>query len=130
MVWYKTKKEILERMGRKWKSIRSLDRAIKNGEVVERNGEYAYRLDLLSELCNQRKAEIDRLSKEWNKEELEEAKAQWEYWENECKRYGRLINAVISVVYRRIKPMVGSRLNQSEEEFKESIIEEVKRLEN
>ena len=60
------------------------------------------------------------------KEELEEAKVNAEYWEKECRRYWRLINNVISVCYRKLKGLLGSKFTMSEEEFREWVIEEVK----
>ena len=62
----------------------------------------------------------------WFKEEngdLEEAKIQWEYWEKECKRYWRLSSHVIDICYNKFKSLLGSRFQESKDDFREWIIE-------
>lgn len=128
MVWYKTKKEILERMGRHEKNVRGLDRAIKRGEVIEQDWMWGYKLDLLVEVINKQKKEIEELKKsEFTWGDLEEAKAQWEYWEERCREYWRKMNLMVEVVYDVIKPRLGNKLEPFSE-FKEAIFERVKEL--
>lgn len=62
-----------------------------------------------------------------NNSDLEEAKAQRDYWEKKCRRYGKYIEQVIEVTYNRIKPMLWSKLEEKSE-FREHILEEVREI--
>ena len=130
MVWYKTKKGILGRMGRHEKNVRALDRAIKRGEVIEYNWMWGYKLDILSETVNKLDAEVKELKKsEFQWWDLEEAKAQWEYWEAKCREYWRKMNLMVEIVYDIIKPKLGNKLEPFSE-FKEAIFEKVRDLDD
>lgn len=83
MVWYKTKKAILERMWKNEKSVRSLDRAIKRGEVIEKDGKYGYVLEMYGEMVKVYKAQVEELKKsEFSWGDLEEAQANAEYYKD------------------------------------------------
>lgn len=77
----------------------------------------------------QRNAYLEsQLGWEWSTSsvtEMKELKVNCEYWENECKRYGKLYNSVFSVCYRKVKWLLGSKFTMSESEFKEWIKEEI-----
>lgn len=53
------------------------------------------------------------------KKELEEAQINSEYWEKQTRRYGKLINSVIGICYKKIKALLGSKFAQSEDSFRE-----------
>lgn len=74
------------------------------------------------------KERIKELEKSDLRWELEEAKIQWEYWEKECKRYWRLSLNVIDICYNKFKQLLGSRFQESKEDFKEWIIEMAKEM--
>lgn len=128
MVWYKTKKEILERMGRHEKNVRSLDRAIKRGEVIEQGWMWGYKLDLLVEVIDKQKKEIEELKKsEFTWGDLEEALANAKYWEDRAREYAEYCDKIVDVCYWVVKWQLGSKFQQSKEEFKEGIQFMVKR---
>lgn len=107
-MWYKTKKEILERMGRNEKSVRSLDRAIKRGEVIEQDWMWGYKLDLLVEVINKQKKEIEELKKsEFTWGDLEEAQANAKYWEDlynrECEEEDKRIFKAFQWIKQKVK---------------------------
>ena len=97
--------------------VRHLSR--RNNKLEEENCSLRNRVAELEEVVKAAGGSV-------NLSELEEAKVNAEYWEKECRRYWRLINNVISVCYRKLKGLLGSRFTMSEEEFKEAVIEEVK----
>lgn len=107
-MWYKTKKEILERMGRNEKSVRSLDRAIKRGEVIEQGWMWGYKLDLLVEVIDKQKKEIEELKKsEFTWGDLEEAQANAKYWEDlynrECEEGDKRIFKAFQWIKQKVK---------------------------
>ena len=66
-MWFDTKKEILEYLGKNGSSVRSLERLIAKGLVIEEDGRYASRNDIVK--SNLRKAkEIIMELKEENEE--------------------------------------------------------------
>lgn len=66
-MWYDTKKAILKHLGKNEKSVRSLDRLIKKGVVLEKNGRYTTRNDLQVTAIRKLQAEVKELKKSgWN----------------------------------------------------------------
>lgn len=137
---FQTKKALLEYLGKNPDDRKLVDRLIAKGKVYKEDGMYVLveRGNLLDEVLRLRE-EVERLkffsgqntvavntTVQVNNSELEEAKVNAEYWEKECRRYWRLINNVISVCYRKLKGLLGSKFMMSEEGFKEAVIEEVK----
>lgn len=108
MAWYKTKKGILQRMWKNEKSVRSLDRAIKRGEVIEHNWMWGYKLDILSETVNMLEAEVKGLKKsEFQWWDLEEALANVEYYkrlyDEECEDKDKRIFKAFQWIKQKIK---------------------------
>lgn len=131
MDWFETKKALLEYLGKDPNDRKLVDRMVSRGEVYMEDGMY-YLVDK-DAIIKELREKIIFLEKESGnnttndvKNQLEEAKVQWEYWEKECRRYWRLTNNVISVCYRKLKGLLGSRFTMSEEEFRDGVIEEVK----
>lgn len=91
-MWYLDKKWILEHCGKDGKDVRWLDRAMKRGEVIhDVDMGYITVVDYIWELEEEikelkksdKEKEVEEVMKDmdlWS--ELEEAKAQWEYYEN------------------------------------------------
>lgn len=129
---FETKKALLEYLGKNPDDRRLVDRMMARWSVRHFDGMY-YLMEeedvdaLVGKILEPRKVEVmaDKVSDE-TIAKLEEAKVNAEYWEKECRRYWRLINNVISVCYRKLKGLLGSRFTMSEEEFREWVIEEVK----
>lgn len=138
---FQTKKALLEYLGKNPDDRKLVDRLIAKGKVYKEDGMYVLveRGNLLDEVLRLRE-EVERLkffsgqntvavntTVQVNNSELEEAKVQWEYWEARCRRYGKYMLKVIEIIYNRIKPMLGNKL-EPYEEFKEHILEEVREI--
>ena len=66
-MWYTTKKAILEHLGKNEKSVRCLDRLIRKGVVIEKNGRYAYRGDIEYAYIKKLEAKLKEKEKsEWD----------------------------------------------------------------
>jgi hypothetical protein len=50
---------------------------------------------------------------------LEEAKAQWEYWESKAREYAEYCDKIVDICYQVCKKEIGAKFQQSKEEFKE-----------
>lgn len=131
---FRTQEELLRYLG-KSNDRNLIKRMIARGEIWRENWMYCIdweweeRIEVVPHYFNtEDNAIVLKNSEEVAKlkEELEEAKVNAEYWEKECRRYWRLINNVISVCYRKLKGLLGSKFTMSEEEFREWVIEEVK----
>lgn len=129
---FETKKALLEYLGKNVNDNKLVDRLILRGEVEVRDGLY-YVVDKDEEI-KELKEKIIFLENQQGKntldeltEQYKEAKAQWDYWEAKCRRYGKYMLKVIEVTYNRIKPLCGNRL-EPYEEFKEHILEEVREI--
>ena len=130
---FRTKKELLEYLGKNPNDRRLIDRMMIKWEVHMENGMYIYESD--KEVIEELKKEIKNLKEQLSKvsnpdleEELNEAKIQREYWEWVARRYNTLMDLVIKTVYSKIKPILWSRL-EDYEVFKEWIIDDVKKIE-
>ena len=132
MEGFETKKALLQRLGKNENDRKLVDRMLLRGEVVMEDGMYYLvdkeeRIRELEFLVEKLRGELTTIKE--SDGDLEEAKVQWEYWEKECRRYGKLINMVIGVCYKKLKMLLGGRFTMAEDEFKEAIIEEVKNIE-
>lgn len=126
---FESKKALLEYLGKNPKDNKLIDRMMVRGEVYMEDWMY-YLVDkdaLIDELREKIKELENSEPKPVADGDLEEAKAQWEYWEAKCRRYGKYMLKVIEVTYNRIKPLCGNRL-EPYEEFKEHILEEVREI--
>ena len=130
MEGFETKKALLVYLGKDENDRKLVDRMILRGEVYMEDGMYYLsrkedRLKELELLVEKLRGEIATIKESnWD---YEEAKAQWDYWETKCRRYGKYMIKVIEVTYNRIKPMLGSKLEWMDE-FKEHILEEVREI--
>lgn len=131
MQWFSTKKEFLEYLGKNPDDRKLVDRLIHRGEARMIDGMY-YVVDkdaIIMELeweVEKLRGELTTLKQSnWD---LEEAKAQWKYWERECRRYWRLSSNVIDICYNKFKSILGSRFQESKEEFKEGVIDMAKEM--
>ena len=131
MNWFETKKALLEYLGKNPNDRKLVDRLILKGEVHLEDGMY-YLVDKdaiiawLEEEVKKLRGIITTFKEEnWD---LEEAKIQWKYWERECKRYWRLSLNVIDICYNKFKQLLGSRFQESKEDFKDWIIEIAKEM--
>ena len=137
---FRTQRELLEYLGKNPDDRHLVQRLIASWDVYKDGGMYVLNVqqkkkDLVDEVreLRERVAELEanksvsvNTTVQVNNSDLEEAKVNAEYWEKECRRYWRLINNVISVCYRKLKGLLGTKFTMSEEEFKEAVIEEVK----
>lgn len=126
---FSTQRQILEYL---WKNAndRSLvQRMIIRGEILKENGGYI--LTNKDEKIKELEEEVEKLRSEiatmkesnWD---LEEAKAQWEYWEWLAKEYSQYCADVIDVCYKKIKSIMWWRFTEDKETFKEWIQRMVK----
>lgn len=60
-MWFDTKKEILEYLGKSGSSVRSLERLIAKGMVIEDNGRYASRNDIVKSNLRKEKERVMEL---------------------------------------------------------------------
>lgn len=126
---FRTQEELLRHLG-KSNDRNLIKRLMARGEVWKEDWMYCFgeeeeRPEMLT-ISNGAVQAINEARVKLMEQDLKEAKVNAEYWEAECRRYWRLINNVISVCYRKLKGMLGSKFTMSEEEFREWIIEEVK----
>ena len=124
-MWCHSKKEMLEYLGKDWKDVRYINRAIMSGKILERRCMYI----LASEYIEWLEKEIKNLKEEQGKNtltegsisELEEAKIQWEYYqglyENEVKEKQNKIRKCFQWI-KQIKP------NADWEEFRDWVMED------
>lgn len=128
---FTTQRELLEYLGKNPDDRNLVQRLIIKGEVVREWGVYVLvdkdaRIAELERKVSELRSEIVTMKEsDWD---LEEAKIQWEYWERECKRYWRLSLNVIDICYNKFKQLLGSRFQESKEDFKEWIIEMAKEM--
>lgn len=132
---FSTQRELLEYLGKNSDDRKLVQRLMAKGEVRKEWGMYIYEpqvkvKDLYNEI-NQLREKISQLEDNANTfnggGDYNEAKAQWDYWEKKCRRYGKYIEQVIEVTYNRIKPMLWSKLEEKSE-FREHILEEVREI--
>ena len=130
-MWFETKRALLRHLGKNENDNKLVDRLILRGDVYMEDGMYyIVDKDAIIEELRERVSELEgkiTLMKESNWD-LEEAKIQWEYWEKECRRYWRLSLNVIDICYNKFKQLLGSRFQESKEDFKEWIIEIAKEM--
>jgi len=130
-MWFETKRALLRHLGKNENDNKLVDRLILRGDVYMEDGMYyIVDKDAIIEGLRERVSELEgkiTLMKESNWD-LEEAKIQWEYWEKECKRYWRLSLNVIDICYNKFKQLLGSRFQESKEDFKEWVIEMAKEM--
>ena len=126
---FSTQRQILEYL---WKNVndRSLvQRMISRKEILR--GNWVYILNDKDKKIEELEAEIKKLRSEiatikesdWD---LEEAKAQWEYWEWQAREYAQYCSDVIDVCYKKIKSIMWWRFTEDKETFKEWIQRAVK----
>lgn len=126
---FKTQKQLLEHIGKNWNDRSLVQRMIIRGEILKQNGVYI--LVNKDEIIKNLEEEVQKLRSEiatikesnWD---LEEAKAQWEYWEWLAKEYSQYCADVIDVCYKKIKSIMWSRFTEDKETFKEWIQKLVK----
>ena len=137
-MYYLTKWEFLESIGKDRRDVRLVDRMIKRGEVIhDVDMGYITVVDYIWELEEEIKelkksepkqvVESDSCEIEKIKEELEEAKVNCDYWKEKCYRYADYLEKVISVTYDRIKPALWNKLEEKSD-FREHILEEVREI--
>lgn len=127
---FETQAQLLRFLWKNENDRNLVQRKMIKGEVLKQNGMYI--LIDKDEIIKNLKEENEKLRSEivtmkesnWD---LEEAKIQWEYWENQTRRYADYLEKVISVTYDRIKPMLWNKLEEKSD-FREHIIEEVKEI--
>ena len=136
---FRTQRELLEYLGKNPDDRHLVQRMLASGDIYKDGGMYVLNVqkkkkDLVDEVreLKEKVAELEsnksvsvNTTVQVNNSDLEEAKAQWEYWETKCRRYGKYMLKVMEVTYNRIKPLCGNRL-EPYEEFKEHILDEVK----
>ena len=119
-MWFETKRALLRHLGKNENDNKLVDRLILRGDVYMEDGMYyIVDKDAIIEELREKVSELEgkiTLMKESNWD-LEEAKIQWEYWEKECKRYWRLSLNVIDICYNKFKQLLGSRFQESKEDF-------------
>ena len=100
---YNKKSEILRDLGKDAKDIRYLERAVERGEVVEIDGYYIIKDDLVGYTINillrdnkELKDKVESFSE--ISEKLEEAKANEEYYKNEAEEANDKVVALESVL--------------------------------
>lgn len=128
---FNTQRELLEYLGKCPEDRSLVQRMIIRGEVYKENGMYYLvnkdeKIRELEILVGKLRSEIATMKESnWD---LTEAKIQWDYWEKECKRYWRLSLNVIDICYNKFKQLLGSRFQESKEDFKDWIIDMAKEM--
>lgn len=129
---FETQKQLLEYLGKNGNDRSLVQRMMIRGEIYKENGMYILvdkdkKIEELFSEVQKLRSEITTMKESnWD---LEFYKVNSEYWEKECRRYGRLINWVIDVCYGKVKALLGSRFQEDKESFKEWVIEAVKERE-
>lgn len=121
---FKTQAELLRHLGKNENDRSLVQRMVFRGEVLKENG--GYTLTNKDEKIQELEKEIEKLRSEiatikasnWD---LEEAKAQWEYWEWMAREYAQYCSDIIDVCYKKIKSAMWSRFTEDKETFKEWI---------
>lgn len=126
---FKTQKQLLEHLGKNVNDRSLVQRMIIRGEILRENGGYI--LTNKEEKIQELEKEVEKLRSEIatmkaNNWDLDEAKAQWEYWEWMAKEYAQYCSDVIDVCYRKIKSIMWGRFTEDKETFKEWIQKQVK----
>lgn len=132
---FSTQRELLEYLGKNSDDRKLVQRLMAKGEVRKEWGMYIYEPQVkVKDLYNEIAQLKDKISLLENNVytfngggDYNEAKAQRDYWEKKCRRYGKYIEQVIEVTYNRIKPMLWSKLEEKSE-FREHILEEVREI--
>jgi len=154
-MWFETKRALLEYLGKNPKDNKLVDRLILRGEVYVEEGMYYIvdkdsrikeleakifslekeegkntwlehsdgDLRFISKAMGEKvlaHGEINKL-----KQELEEAKIQWEYYKERCEKYKKAINLVIHETYVVAKAKLGNKMEE-EAEFREAILGKVR----
>lgn len=126
---FNTQREILEHLWKNGNDRSLVQRMIIRGEILKQNGVYI--LTNKEEKIQELEKEVQKLRSEiatmkesnWD---LEEAKAQWKYWEWLAKEYSQYCADVIDVCYKKIKSIMWWRFTEDKETFKEWIQRMVK----
>lgn len=142
MEWFQTKWDLLAAVNKDRGDTRWVDRQMAKGLIGHSEDGYYFVLDFLwwnnGELRKENEMLRERLDggsydknviKEGNISDLEEAKAQWEYWEWVARQYGRYCNDIMDVCYNKCKQVMGSKFTESRESFKDGIGEMIRRPE-
>lgn len=126
---FSTQRELLEYLGKCPEDRSLVQRMMIRGEVFKENGMYYLvnkdeKIKELENLVEKLRSEITTMKESnWD---LEEAKAQWEYWEKEAREYAQYCLDVVDVCYKKIKSVMWSRFTEDKETFKEWIQRMVK----
>jgi predicted transcriptional regulator len=101
---YETKKAILEAYGKAWKNVRRLDKAIKRGFIVERNGMYAFKSEAEKVDISWLKEENERLRKEvegLKKNEWEDLKDHLKFFYEMDLQRKAAMNIIVQSIYNK-----------------------------
>lgn len=126
---FTTQRELLEYLGKNENDRNLVQRLIIKGEVIKEWGVYvlvdkdARIAELEREVSKLRDEIVAMKESNWD---LEEAKAQLEYWEKEAREYDQYCADVVDICYRKIKAVMWSRFTEDKETFKEWIQRMVK----
>lgn len=144
---FKTKKELLEHLGKNVNDRKLVDRMMSKGEVVMVDWEYEYntpaedfsgrekelmdKIDGLEFTLDLKESQIESLNNEINSlkktswgEEYEELKVNYEYLQQKFRRLKRGYELVIQLTYKYAVKNWG----MEKEEYKEQLAEEVNRI--
>lgn len=126
---FTTQRELLEYLGKNPDDRNLVQRLIIKWEVVREWGVYvlvdkdARIAELEREVSELRSEIVTMKESNWD---LEEAKVQWEYWENEARKYSQYCADIVDICYSKIKSVMGSKFMEDKETFKEWIQRMVK----
>lgn len=89
-MWYRTKKEILEHLGKDGKDVRYLDRAVASGEIIVRDRMYIVSKEYIEELekkQTENKVIEPKVDKNDNQEKIAELESDLDF---QMKEYEKL----------------------------------------
>ena len=115
---FETQAQLLRYIGKNENDRNLVQRMIAKGEILKENGMYILVdkdkkiAELFSEVQKLRDEIVTIKGSNWD---YEEAKTQWEYYQGLSRYNKELLNTVLDIVYNKIKPMLGSRLEWKED---------------
>lgn len=142
-MWFRTKKEVLEYLGKDCKDVRYVNRKVAKGEIKEVDGWYELvdiQWDRLRELEEENKnlkarvKELEEVCKDslfWDNpawwdtaNELEELKINYEYLHKKFQRLRKGYDLVIKLTYK----YAAKWMNITKEEYQEQLADEINEM--
>lgn len=130
MDWFETKKALLEYLGKDPNDRKLVDRMVLRGDVYMEDGMY-YLVDK-DAIIKELREKIIFLEKESGnnttndvKNQLEEAKVQWEYYKRQSEKYQKYCSYVIEETYAIVKAKLWNKMEEFSD-FKIWILDRVR----